>query len=120
MIDQNDVEEGGSTPPSGTTFQGPLGSGAYMDIGSLDDLLERARNNNDGGTPATGRIKDVEIRVVAITAATSSVVAARREFVLVRREGTLRVIPRTLYAIQTRSWWGRRRIERELKKKLLR
>ncbi|MDO5759278.1 MAG: hypothetical protein Q4P24_17875 [Rhodobacterales bacterium] len=118
VIDRSEVDEHDLTSPAAATLQGPLASGEYVDIGSLEEVLQRARVN-DCAAPATDQIERIEIQVAAITAATSSIVAAHREFDLAWSDGALRMTPRTLYAIQIRSWWGRRRIERNLKTKLI-
>ncbi|RKF12645.1 hypothetical protein D6850_16935 [Roseovarius spongiae] len=117
VIDRNEIDEHDLASTYDSTLQGPLDSGGYVDIGSLDDLLSRAHNSNPDA-PTGDQTESIEIRVAAITAATSSVVAARREFDLSADDGGRRVVPRTLYAKQIRSWWGRRQIERELKEKL--
>ncbi|MEB8386755.1 hypothetical protein OO012_05895 [Rhodobacteraceae bacterium KMM 6894] len=103
--------------PSASTFQGPLKSGEFVDIGCFEDLLQRARWNTSEDLDL-GAISRVELKVAAISAASSAVVAAKRQFHISGDGDDCRIRPTTLYATQIRSWWGRFRLKRELHARL--
>lgn len=100
--------------PSEATLQGPLKSGEYVDIGSIKDLLERDRLQFFEQIDLDD-ISRIEITVAAITAATNSIVAARRSFRRDEGRGRRALVPETLYARQIRSRRGRKIIERKIK-----
>ncbi|MFN3273405.1 MAG: hypothetical protein ACK41U_01900 [Paracoccus sp. (in: a-proteobacteria)] len=99
--------------PSEATLQGPLKSGEYVDIGSIKDLLERDRLQFFEPIDLDD-ISRIEITVAAITAATNSIVAAKRSFRRDEGPGKRALVPETLYARQIRSRRGRRSIERKI------
>jgi len=113
IADRTEMAKEDLSNPSATTFQGPLKSGDFIDIGSFEDLLKRARwNTSDDLDP--GAIKRVEVKVAAISAASSAVVASKRQFYVECVGDKCRIQPKTLYATQIRSWWGRYKLKREL------
>lgn len=113
IADRTETAKEDLPDPSAATLQGPLNSGENVDIGSIENLLQRARWNTSADLDPA-EISVVEVKVAAISAASSAVVAAKREFAIevVGEECQLR--PKTLYATQIRSWWGRYRLKREL------
>ncbi|PVH28020.1 hypothetical protein [Pararhodobacter oceanensis] len=117
IVDRTETPKKDLTTPSATTFQGPLKTGNFVDIGSVQDLLQRARGNmtdvldNDA-------VNRIEVKVAAISAASSAIVAAKRQFEVEPAEGDCRIRPRTLYATQIRSIWGRYFLKRELQARL--
>jgi hypothetical protein len=102
--------------PTEATNQGPLKSGEFIDIGSVDDLLERASLQlNDVDLK---RITSFAITVVVHTASTPDIVGARRCFRVCRRGGEIKILPAQVAATQIRSWWGRRRLRRKMLRRL--
>ncbi|SIR19701.1 hypothetical protein SAMN05421641_1302 [Paracoccus thiocyanatus] len=92
------------------TLQGPLCSGDYVELGSVMDLIERARlRTPDRLDPR--ELREIEITVAAITAADNRVAAATRRFMVCVQDGQMRFLPRDLHARQIRSRRKRRRIE---------
>jgi hypothetical protein len=104
------------TRPSEATNQGPLKSGEFIDIGSIDDLLERS----------SLQLKDVDlamidsfaITVVVHTASSPEIVGARRCFQVCRTRGEIAVLSTQVAATQIRSWWGRRQLRRKMLRRL--
>lgn len=117
ISDRTETAKEDLASPSATTFQGPLKSGEYVDIGSFENLLQRARRNtSDELDPGT--INRVELKVAAISAASTVVVAAKRQFYIEFDGDECVLLSKTLYATQIRSWLGRWRLKRELQAKL--
>ena len=113
IADRTETAKEDLSDPSAATIQGPLSSGDYVDIGSIEDLLQRARwKTSEDLQPA--EIRDVELKVAAISAASSAVVAAKRKFSIEVVDDKYHLRPKTLYATQIRSWWDRYRLKREL------
>ena len=117
IADRIELTEDELSTPSATTLQGPLKSGEFVDIGSFETILHRARHNTARDL-GTGDIERVEILVAAITAASSAIVAARRQFEVDADQDACQLLPTTLYATQIRSWWGRKKLMRELQDQL--
>ena len=113
ILDRTEIDESRLTSPSQVTFQGPLKSGEFVDIGSFADMLQRAHNQVSDGVQSTD-INRIELTIAASTAASSSIVAARRAFNLEQCDGHVKLCPQTLYATQIRSWWGRNKIRQQL------
>ncbi len=118
VMDRTEIDHNDLDLPSSGTVQGPLASGEYVDIGSVENLFHRFNKNSPGDNLAAKQVKTLEVTVVAITAATTNIVAAKREFTVSAKGDNLRLIPTSLYAEQIRSWWGRRRIEQKLNRRL--
>lgn len=119
VADRTETAKENVSNPSAATFQGPLKCGEFVDIGSFEELLQRARwNTSDALDP--GEISRAEIKVAAISAASSAVVASKRQFYVEFVGGECQIRPKTLYATQIRSWWGRYSLKRELQAKLKR
>ena len=104
----------GGTSAANPTLQAPLKSGERVQAGRLDEMLRRAAWWAELNA-RPDRLRRIEVTVAAVTAATSSIVAARRGFVVGCEEGRVRIRPDGLYARQIRSRAGRRRIERQLR-----
>ncbi len=103
--------------PGEATNQGPLASGKSYDIGSIGDLLDRARRQWDA--PVEPRdIDALQITVVATTAASTAVIAARRTYRLHWQGESCRLRPTEIAARQVRSLAERIRLKRTLKERL--
>tara|TARA_R100000750_G_C2282180_1_gene71647 strand:+ start:126 stop:560 length:435 start_codon:yes stop_codon:yes gene_type:complete len=113
IADRTEIAKEDLSSPSATTFQGPLKSGKLVDIGSIEDLLQRARQNTAEEIQLE-EISRVELKVAAISAASTAIVAAKRQFYLEFENDECRIRPKTLYATQIRSWWGRQHTKRQL------
>lgn len=117
IVDRTEIKNEELQSPSATTLQGPLKSGEFVDIGSVDNIIQRVRSNADDGLDLS-KIEELEIKVAAITAARSSIVAASRAFVLKPDHKAYRICPNTLYATQIRNWLGRYRLKAKLQRQL--
>ncbi|TJZ91922.1 hypothetical protein FA743_08865 [Paracoccus gahaiensis] len=117
VADRTEIAKDQHESPRQATLQGALKSGDHVDIGSVTDLLDRARHQSfDQIEPAD--IRHLQVTVAAITAADSHIAAARRRFAM-RREGeTLSLRPVNLAAQQIRSRRQRRKIETQMRKGL--
>lgn len=111
------TESGPSECVKDATLQQPLKSGEYIEIGTINDLLDRAAQD-----PRPGRrdadLARIEIIVAVVTATASGIVAARRAFAVRHRDNQLVLRPQTLYAEQIRGRRDRRRIEAQLADRL--
>ncbi|MBU2956811.1 hypothetical protein Q4511_14810 [Paracoccus sp. 1_MG-2023] len=96
-----------------TTLQSPLKTGEHVEAGRLDEMLRRASWWADLNSHPD-KLHRIEVTVAAVTAATSSIVAARRIFHVSCEDGNIRIRPDGIYAEQIRDRRGRRRIEKQL------
>jgi hypothetical protein len=119
IADRTEMVKEDLSNPSAITFQGPLKSGDFIDIGSFEDLLKRARWNTSADLDPCA-INRVEMKVAAISAASSTVVASKRQCYVEYVGGECQIRPTALYATQIRSWWGRYSLKRDLQAKLKR
>jgi hypothetical protein len=113
VADRTEIAPIKQTTTDRATLQRPLKSGEFVEIGTIDTLLNRVASR----VAAPRHDLDLtclEITVAAVTAAASGIVAARRIFDIQHVEGRLVVRPKTLYAEQIRKRRGRKRIERQL------
>lgn len=117
VADRTEIAKDQHNTPREATLQGPLKSGDHVDIGSAVNLLDRARHSSfDALDP--GDIREIEITIAAITAADSTIAAARRRFAMCRDEDHVWLCPSSLYATQIRSARQRRQIEAQLQQRL--
>lgn len=100
--------------PTEASNQGPMKSGDYYDFGSFDDLLTRARLQSDEDV-VTADLRSAEITVIASTASSADVVAARRTYLIEQGTHGYRLRPTTVQARQVRSFLNRWRLKRRLK-----
>ncbi len=117
IIDRTEADSEDLQSLTHSTLQGPLRSGHFMDLGSVEDILDRARTNRFETIDAED-IKSFEIKIAAVTAARSNLVAARREFVIDMKDDGLQVRSTSISSIQIRSWWGRRKLRHQLEARL--
>lgn len=102
----NEAEE---MPPQ-VWFQGPLGSGELIDIGTYRSLIDRALGPNSSDHPLREpRLRSLKIAVVATYTAEDQIIGAERSFDI--KGDDRRMAPRAYSAEQIRS--GRRRAEIE-------
>jgi len=105
------------TNPREATNKGPLKSGEFFDVGSFDNLLNRARRALDETIDPSG-VRRFELMVIATTAASPAIVAASRGFILHAGSAEPRLVPATVGTFQIRSLLARRRIKRTLQARL--
>lgn len=117
VADRTEIAREQHKTPREATLQGPMKSGESVDIGSVTDLLDRARHNSFENIDPED-ITEVEVTVAALTAADSRIAAATRRFLLQHNEGSICIVPKNLYAKQIRSRWRRRQIEQRLRQLL--
>ncbi|WP_026481181.1 hypothetical protein [Ahrensia sp. 13_GOM-1096m] len=106
IADRTEVTVEELKSPSATTLQGPLNSGEFVDIGSVENILQRVKHNTYDGYDINN-IEGIEIKIAAITAASTNIVAAYRKCDLRCDNNEYWIRPTTLYATQIRGWCGR-------------
>ena len=89
-------------------FQGPLGSGEHIDIGSFKNLINTM---SPEGFRAFDRLDDLTITTVATCTADDRLAAAERTFDILEHESEILLSPRSYTTSQIRSRSGRRRID---------
>lgn len=103
-------------------FQGPLGSGEFIDIGTFQELIERSvsiqeddqegdQEGDQKGPLQVLEIDHISILVAGSYTAQDGIIAADREFDVIVRDGHRMLRPRTLVARQIRSTRKRRALE---------
>lgn len=113
VADRTEIAPSEQTSTDRATLQQPLKSGEYVEIGTIDILLDRAARRFRTARQDPD-LACIEVAVAAVTAAASGIVAARRVFDVEHSKDGLTLRPKTLYAEQIRNRRGRRRIERQL------
>jgi hypothetical protein len=116
VTDRAELRDAQLNRPSEATNQGPLESGGFVDIGSINDLLERASPSLQGVT--ADNITYVEFTALAQTASSSEIVGARRCYRLRKTEGRIDLAPTQIAATQIRSWWGRRQLRKKMTRRI--
>ena len=116
VTDRESLSEDQIDNPKQATNQGPVRSGDSFDAGSFRELVCRAltANGRDEETPING----FELTVVAMHAASSSFIGARRRYTCTEQDGGFEVNPTTLATRQIRSPIARWRLWRQLKRDL--
>lgn len=99
-----------------TTHQGPLASGAFMDVGCFSNLIERAaRKVNLTEQDLEDKVTSVELMVVAAYGSDDLSVAAKRCFDL---KGNNELTPQNVSSEQVSSKRARRQIDEFLSEHL--
>lgn len=117
ITDRSEMSREDLTAPTAATNQGPLGSGEYFDVGSFGGLLERA-GRFFGEEIDPDQLTAFEVMVIATTAASTTLVAAYRDFTVQGTGEHRRLLPNIVDTVQVRSPLARRRIKRELQRQL--
>lgn len=92
------------------TNQGPLAQGEARDVGSLAELMQRARARLDAKIDQA-EIDRMCVSAVAISHQGEHLVAARKDFVAEhRQDGRVLFTPATVLTRQIRSRWKRREL----------
>ncbi len=110
VVDRLEMFEGGDTSE---TAQGPMASGAYIDIGSFEDIFERIRQRS-GAEDVARQAERVKLIAVAATSQARDIVAAYRNFDITGSDEGAVLRPLEVEAPQVRSWLHRRRLKRLL------
>ncbi|MFD1913080.1 hypothetical protein [Halodurantibacterium flavum] len=117
----NEVPREDLNTPASATNQGPLRAAQSHDIGAFDTLIARARNAT-GAPLAESDLRELRVLVIGWTASTATLVAAERSFDIVADtstpNGAPRVRPNDLRTHQIRSFFVRRRLQREMAERL--
>ncbi|QDC09023.1 hypothetical protein FHY55_07090 [Oceanicola sp. D3] len=95
------------------TAQGPMASGAYIDIGSFEDIFERVRQRHSSEDIAC-KADRIKLIAVAATSQARDLVAAYRSFDISGSGEHAVLRPVEVEAHQVRSWLQRRRLKRLL------
>jgi len=103
--------------PRDATNRGPLQSGRHFNVGRFGDLLERAKAKL-GIDDVADEVRLIELTVIANTAASTTIIAARRSFVCESFDGRHRLVPASIDTRQVRSFRERRRLKQELQERL--
>ena len=113
ITDREALSDEQLSDPGQATNQGPVRSGDSYDAGSFGTMAKMALHA--AGVSEDLRVDGVELTVVATHAASASLVAARRNYDVVERNGNRRLLPRQLEAQQIRGFFARRRLRRALR-----
>lgn len=116
ITDRSEMTDEQLNSPSEATNQGPIKSGDYIDIGSVNDLLVRASATLDGMD--FDDIRHIRITAVANTASTPQLVGAWQRYRMRRHGDEYEMIPTRIAATQIRSRWGRRTLRTTMNKRL--
>ena len=112
ITDRSEMTDEQLNSPSEATNQGPIKSGDYVDIGSVNDLLERALPTlQDTGFD---NIRQIRVTAVANTSSSPQLVGAWQRYRLRKHGEECELIPTQIAAIQIRSWWDRRTLRRKM------
>ncbi|MBS8228674.1 hypothetical protein DYI42_20810 [Vannielia litorea] len=95
------------------TAQGPMASGAYIDIGSFEDIFERVHQRH-GSRDIARKADRIKLIAVAATSQARDLVAAYRNFDISGSGEQTMLRPVEVEAKQVRSWFQRRRLKRLL------
>lgn len=115
ITDRTEMSDQELNNPAEATNQGPLTSGSYVDIGTFETLVERAKSS--GYKPRADRDVDrVKILVIAATAVKWSLIGAEREYVVEREDDRVHLKPVSVAASQVYSRRGQRKLRSELEK----
>ena len=115
VTDRTEMNDRELNNPGEATNQGPLASGNFMSIGTLDILLHRSASQP---IPVSD-LKTVTIVVVAATAARWSLVGASRQYrVSFDEEGAPTILATKIDTDQIRSRAGRRALLQKLESRL--
>lgn len=98
--------------PRSQIFQGPLDSGEFIDIGTFDTLIERARSSFDEREALRKDTESLQVMVVGNYTADDGLIAAERSYQLPVRNERRLLVSTTVSTRQVRSWWERRKIEK--------
>jgi hypothetical protein len=115
ITDRSEMDDEQLNNPDEATNQGPISSGAQVDIGSFRDLAHRAREL-DGY--AGEEIHAVEVITVAMTASKGSHIYTSRKWRVSSEEGSKILQPMSRRSKQITSWRERRKLKKELDQNL--
>lgn len=101
VTDRNEISEDVVQDPLARTNRGTLQPGETVDIGSLSDLVNRARISLDEDW-STDRISCVTITVVAISGQADRIVGATKSFSAQERAGHVTFAPQNILTHQIR------------------
>jgi hypothetical protein len=108
VTDRDELAEKEVSVQLDRTNQGPLAQGEARDVGSLADLMQRARGRLDADIPQA-EIERMCVSAVAISNQGEQLVAARKDFEAEhRQDGRVLFTPATVLTRQIRSRWKRR------------
>ncbi|MCX2721631.1 hypothetical protein [Roseibium salinum] len=107
-----DVSVSPDTDTRSQLFQGPLSSGEFLDIGSFDSLIERARETSGGQENLADDTARLEVMVVGTYTAGDGLIAAERCYELPVKKGERLLSPTSFSARQARSRKELKSIER--------
>ncbi|GAA5078513.1 hypothetical protein GCM10023209_29700 [Roseibacterium beibuensis] len=108
VTDRDELNDEAVTSPLERTTQGPLGQGEVRDLGSLADLMNRARARLNVEIERDA-LRSMWVTVVAISDQGTHLVAASKCFEAKHFEsGAPIFVPQTILTKQIRSRWQRR------------
>lgn len=118
ITDRAEVTDEQVTTPSQGTNQGPLNSGDSIDIGSFNDIIERASRTLEG--VELEYITHVQVNALAQTSSSPQVIGGYRKYRLHKSDGMTELCAMEITAKQVRFWWGRRKLRLKMKQRLQR
>jgi len=117
ITDRDELSADDISQPSEATNQGPLSSGDFVDVGSVEEILWRI-DHRLKRKPATDTPVTLTLTVFAATGHAAQLAAARRSFRVGRRgaNGEALVVPLETETCQIRSRRFRKRLLRRLRR----
>lgn len=116
ITDRTEMTDEQVTITSQGTNQGPLNSGDSIDIGSFNDIIERASRKLEGVDLLN--VTHFQITALAQTSSSPQVIGAYRKYCLHKCDGMIDISPLHITATQVRFWWGRRQLRLKMKQRL--
>ncbi|PZX15732.1 hypothetical protein LX81_02364 [Palleronia aestuarii] len=117
VTDREEVDKTTLSRPSEGTNQGPIGSGEFVDIGSFDQILERALRHV-GRDDEIDRVDRMDLTVLCGSGHSMLLVAGRRRFIVGWADGDRRFVPNMALTEQITRRRDRRRLREVLEKSL--
>ncbi|WP_137388776.1 hypothetical protein [Rhodoligotrophos defluvii] len=119
VTDMLDLEGDAPADPRLRTRQGPLAGGELRDIGSFGNLVRHVLRGNGHGSDHEGlqtAIRSVVIEALGIYGSEDLPIGARRRFVLLEKDGAMRIHGEGLQTQQIRTRRERRRLLADLER----
>jgi hypothetical protein len=111
-LSELDVSLSSDGDPRSQIFQGPLNSGEFIDIGTFDSLIDRARNSFAEQEALRNDTENLQVMVVGNYTGDDGLIAAERTYQLAVKEERRLLISATVSTRQVRSRHELRNIER--------
>ncbi|PVB60041.1 hypothetical protein [Labrenzia sp. 011] len=112
QLSELEVSLSSESDPRSQIFQGPLNSGEFIDIGTFDSLIDRARNSFAEQEALRNDTEKLQVMVVGNYTGDDGLIAAERSYELELKEEKRLLISDTVSTRQVRSRHELRNIEK--------